>query len=974
MSGVSRRRFLQTAGGAFFASGMSGKSWTKLIPYVIPPEETVPGVWSYFASTCRECPAGCGMHLWHRDGRVTKAEGNPGHPVNRGGLCARGQSALQGLYDPDRLKEITHRPKGGTPENPMWAMTLEPIGNHIKTTTGKVALMSGLQTGTLAEIMQAFVKAFGSDRIIFHEPFNYEALRAAHESVFGMAVVPDYRIEDCSMVVSLAADFLESWVSPVGYAHQFASLRTPKDGAFGRMIYVGPRLSMTAANADEYIQSPVGAESWVALAMAAVIVRKGWARAATEAVEPLLAGVDPAVVPAALCGRVTTAQIEVWADAFVHAPASVALAGPVGGTGPAAWQTAVAAALLNWVAGRVGQTVDFSRPHAISQTATRGQVQAFLESLTPEDTLIICDANPVYSIPGAAEHIKRAGTVVYMGALPDETSELATWVLPTHSPIESWGDYAPMAGVHALLQPTMAPMYDTQSMGDILLGFSKVAEKPLLQDGYDTPATDTEEWLRRNWRALAKRIMPDKSPDEFWRNALCAGGVWENLPTVLVSLRPEAAVLKLSYSSSSSAPADISTARLWAWPSVALFDGRTANRGWLQEAPDPTTFNVWGSWIDIHPERAAKLGLTDGQVLELKNERGAVEAPVRLTADVSPDTVAIAFGQGHTALGRNAAHRGVNVFGLLWEASGEGPFPTVVLRNTGRENPPACASATQDQQGRPILQWVPIDELAKMRPGDGENVRLPLPEGFDPKTDAYPPRQYKEHRWAMAVDLARCNGCGACAVACYAENNISVRGEKRLREGREGAWLQVVPYRDPQNAKRMGFIPLMCQHCDAAPCEPVCPVYASVHNEEGLNAQVYNRCIGTRYCSNNCPYKARRFNWFDVKFEEPLNLQLNPEVSVRSRGVMEKCTFCIQRIRQGEHRARIEDRPVRDGEIQTACAQSCPTRAIIFGDLLDPKSTVSELTRRDPRRYHVLEDLNTKPGVTYLRRIKRPEA
>jgi len=261
-----------------------------------------------------------------------------------------------------------------------------------------------------------------------------------------------------------------------------------------------------------------------------------------------------------------------------------------------------------------------------------------------------------------------------------------------------------------------------------------------------------------------------------------------------------------------------------------------------------------------------------------------------------------------------------------------------------------------------------------MRPGDGDHLTLPLPEGYDPRKDVYAAREYKEHRWAMAVDLARCIGCGACAVACYAENNLPVRGERRLREGREAAWLQVVPYRNPGNPKRLGFLPMMCQHCDAAPREPVCPVFASVHNPEGLNAQVYNRCIGTRYCANNCPYKVRRFNWLDVKFEEPLNLQLNPEVSVRARGVMEKCTFCIQRIRQAEYRAKREERALRDGEIQPACAQSCPTRAIVFGDLLDPKASVTELTRRDPRRYHVLEQINTKTAVTYLRRIKRQEA
>jgi len=972
MSGVSRRRFLQSAGGAFFAFGMSAKSWNKLIPYVVPPEETVPGVWSYYASTCRECPAGCGMHLWHRDGRVTKAEGNPGHPVNRGGLCARGQSALQGLYDPDRLKEIIHRPKSSPVENPMWAMTLEPIGNHLKTATGKVALMSSLQTGAVAEIMRAFVKAFGSDRILFYEPFNHEPLREAHKDLFGAAVIPDYRIEDCSVVVSFAADFLETWISPVGYASQFAALRTVKDGAMGRLLYAGPRLSMTAANADEYLQTPVGGEYWVAMSMLAAIVRKGWAKVPTEPILPLLAAFDAAQVPSALSGSVSAAQIEAWADAFVHAPASVALAGPTGGTGRMAYQTAVAAALLNWVAGCVGQTVDFSRPHALGNTATRAQAQAFLEKITPEDTLIICEANPVYSIPGAAEHIKRAGTVIYLGTMPDETSQLATWVLPVHAPAETWGEYSPVAGAHALLQPTMAPMYDTQPVGDVLLGFTKVAEKPLLQEGHDTPATDTEEWLRRTWLALGKRLMPEQDPGEFWRNSLKSGGVWEHLPPVNITLRPEAASLKLE--PLASAPTDAGTARLWAWPSVMLFDGRVANRGWLQEAPDPTTFSVWGSWIDIHPDRAMQLGIKDGQVLELKTEHGAVEAPVRITTDVSPDAVTLAFGQGHTALGRNAARRGVNAFTLVGGDAGDGPFPMAALRVLEHTAPPAYADATQEQHERELLQWAPLGGVARMKPGEGKNVRLPLPEGFDPNTDAYPPRIYKEHRWAMVVDLARCIGCGACAVACYAENNISVRGEKQLRQGREGAWLQVPPYRDPEDPKRIGFLPLMCQHCDAAPCEPVCPVYAAVHNEEGLNAQVYNRCIGTRYCSNNCPYKARRFNWLNYGFDDPLNLQLNPEVTVRARGVMEKCTFCIQRIRQAEHRARIENRPVRDGEVQPACVQSCPTRVFTFGDLLDPNSAVSKLTRLDPRRYHVLEELNTKPGVTYLRRIKRTEA
>ena len=257
-----------------------------------------------------------------------------------------------------------------------------------------------------------------------------------------------------------------------------------------------------------------------------------------------------------------------------------------------------------------------------------------------------------------------------------------------------------------------------------------------------------------------------------------------------------------------------------------------------------------------------------------------------------------------------------------------------------------------------------------MKPPDGDKLILPLPEGYDSSRDLYPPREYKKHRWAMAIDLHRCTGCGACAVACYAENNIAAVGHDHCAQGREMAWLKVTPYLDESDPKRLGWLVLPCQHCDAAPCEPVCPVFAAVHNEEGLNAQVFNRCIGTRYCSNNCPYKVRRFNWHNQEWPKPLDVQLNPEVTVRCRGVMEKCTFCVQRIRAAEYKASIERRAVRDGEIQPACVQSCPTRAIVFGDLRDEGSEVSRLTRRDCRRYHLLEELNTKPAVTYLRRIR----
>jgi molybdopterin-containing oxidoreductase family iron-sulfur binding subunit len=522
----------------------------------------------------------------------------------------------------------------------------------------------------------------------------------------------------------------------------------------------------------------------------------------------------------------------------------------------------------------------------------------------------------------------------------------------------------------------MSRLFDTHAAGDVLLDLARTAGKPLSRPNSDKPPSDFHGWLRQRWAELAARVAPSQPFEGFWHAAFLAGGVWEEPKPVAVQLKIEAAALKTPPAGERRAAPD--TADLWLWPHVFLFDGRGANRGWLQEAPDPTTHIVWGSWVDVHPAQAKALGLAEGDVVELSAAgAGKVEAPVRVTLDVCEGTVAIPLGQGHTALGRNAAGRGANAFALLGGETARGvadgtTFGRVTIRKTGRREEIARASSgEQGQHGRKIVRWTTLAEMQSAKAAAPlEHYVLPLPEGYTVDKDLYPPHEYKEHRWAMVVDLARCIGCGACAVACYAENNVAVVGPEHTRRGRHMGWLQVVPYRDPEDPRRMGFLPLMCQHCDAAPCEPVCPVYAAVHSDEGLNAQVYNRCIETRYCMNNCPYKVRRFNWINVDWPAPLPLQLNPEVTVRSRGVMEKCTFCIQRIRQAEFRAKREGRKVRDGEARPACVQSCPTRAFAFGDLMDAGAEVTRLTRTDPRRYHVLGELNTKPGVAYLKRIK----
>jgi molybdopterin-containing oxidoreductase family iron-sulfur binding subunit len=946
------------------------------------------------------------MHVFHTDGRSIKAEGNPDHPVSGGGLCPRGQAALQGLYDPDRIRAPITRAGGAKGfEVRDWVTALPAVAQVLSAAAGRVVVISDVQTGALAEVTRAFASTIGARRTVMYEPFSYDGLREAHRALLGKPIIPRYDLSKAASLISFGADFLETWVSNVEFARQFASFRQFRNGAIAPFVYVGPRMSMTATNADLFIPLAPDKLKWAALAV-------------LESMIPLLQGLSvkygPLVSRAramgsaqaldrsglserqmeALLAALTPRGLTNVAASMVSPP--VALAGsPVGGAADS--ELCMAAAMLNgFAAFTEPPAVNFAQPHALSASATSAEVEALIGELGPRDVLVLLSSNPAYRMPHLAHRMRQAGTIIAMGTMLDESAAMADWVLPVHSPLESWGDYEPWTGVHCLQQPTMAPVFDTRHAGDVLIELAAAMGKPISRPGADAqapgptsvpgapwahsrpaPQEPFHQWLRGRWREMHSTIGSTMTFEDFWRSSLGRGFVeaasprQPDDPLGLIASEGRAATTAPA-TSPTTAPAASEGERLWLWGSVMLHDGRVANHSWLQENPEPVSQLTWGNCADISPEHAKALDVRTGDNVTVGAGGTSITLPARVTHDVAAGVVAVSLGCGQAQLGRNAGV-GANAFVL---ARAQGSAATVAKANGSAVL--AMAAAERDQHERHILKWIGAGKLAAPD-AKAEELALPLAEGWSEDRDILPGHDHRKmvtakqtpHRWAMVVDLHRCIGCGACAVACYAENNLQVVGHAEVAKGRELAWLKVVPYQLEGHQSRLGWLPMLCQHCDSAPCEPVCPVFAAAHNEEGLNVQIYNRCIGTRYCANNCPYKVRKFNWFDPKWErqKPLNVQLNPDVTVRSRGVMEKCTFCVQRIRRAQHEAALQNRPLRDGEIMPACAQSCPAGVYTFGDLLDANSAVARLVRTDPRRYQVLKELNTKPAVIYLKRI-----
>jgi molybdopterin-containing oxidoreductase family iron-sulfur binding subunit len=995
---MKRRDFLKVLGvsGAGAATiGCTTNDVERLIPYVVPADEIVPGVPTFYTSTCRECPAGCGIHVETHEGRVTKVEGNPDHPISHGNLCARGQASVQGLYHPDRVKGPLVREAGVRETNVTWNVAEEQLAQQLRGLqqggrSGQVVFLTGSYGPTMERLVTEFVAATGARRVI------YDVWQDQPRSL-------DFA--DADVLVSFGADFLETWGSPVDYAWQFAQMHSYREGRRGKFVWVGPHRPLTGLNADQWVAPKPGTEHILALALA------GRVDAAAAAQQT---GVDAKV-------------IEQLAAEF-RAGKGVAL-------GPGASISGQNAGVLRDAIG----ALNAGRPGASPAPATpSAEVAALVQQMNAGQVrLLLVDApNPVYTLPaslGFAEAMKKVPTRVGFSAFPDETAALCSMILPNHHFLEAWDDYQPRADVAEIVQPAMRPVFNTKQTGDVLLSVMRQIAAP----GAVGTATTYYDYLRAAWAGQAGGA-------DGWREAIKRGGSFAAtgggtgaagfLPLVGATAAPAtgapAAAAPAAAAPPPATPAPVAAApsgaistepmafegadgadlHLVVYPSYRFFDGRTANRPWLLELPDPVSKVPWDSWIEIHPRTAERLGVEQGDQVELSSPYGKVQSFALLYPGVRQDTVAVQTGLGHDASGRWTEGVGVNPNVLLGPSLQGSYGVRVALRRVG--GPPMNGpwipgkgifeQGNRSQHSSEVAQVVSVAQLKELEsrgegeiPGAEERIRslkgyggfVPVETPTDPSE--YPPPgtrygQYLEHatRWAMAIDLSRCIGCAACVTACQAENNIPVVGPKETKRGRDLQWLRIeryfktgnsheAPYEDDATDD-VRFLPMLCQHCGNAPCEPVCPVYAAYHTPDGLNGQVYNRCVGTRYCANNCPYKVRVFNWWTYEFVEPLNWQLNPDVTVREKGVMEKCTFCVQRIREAEHTAARQNRPVRDGEVVPACVQTCPTEAFVFGNIQDPDSKVAQAAR-SVRGYRVLEELNTQPAIVYLKKVTLAE-
>lgn len=946
---ISRRKFLFLMGASLSLAGLTAcrRPVHKILPFAKLNEETVPGVPIYYASVMSLGAEATGLLVRSNEGRPTKVEGNPGHPSSLGATNAFVQASILELYDPDRSQSVL---QGETKKS--WQDYTNFASSHFASLRDKkgagLRVLSGrVNSASLADTRSQFVQVFPEAKWVEYEPINDDNMLAGSAAAFGQPLRPHYAFDKADVVLSIDSDFLCMEGQATSNLKHYSKRRrvTEHKAELNRLYVVESQFSVTGAAADHRLRLKTSEIKNYLFALASEILRT-----------PELASQDIQPITNQLFKSANAQPYGKWIaavakDLIKNKGKSVIVAGS---RQPASVHAVVH--LLNKVLGNEGETVKYTR----SFSEQFSPMLDALKELTKEieqgsvDTLLILGGNPAFDAPADLDFGRKlkdkVPVSVRLGLYEDETSAVSKWHINEAHYLESWSDAVAYDGTTAIQQPLVEPLYEGKTAAEVVA----------LALG--SPENRAYEIVRNYW---VKQFGADKP--KAWEKSLNDGLVAESqYPPVTPNLQAESLVAALEKASSQAKTGDVEVTFV-VCPSV--YDGRFANNGWLQETPHPMTKLTWGNAALISPATAKAKGIDNGDMLKLTLAGRELEIPAMIQPGHSNDSLTVALGHGRSKSGRIARGTGHNSY-LIRTTEGF-DFAAVTVAKTGEKYPLATTQEHHSLEGRPIFRETTVEEYGKNPEVIKEMAEVPKDAESIYDTPAYE----GQNQWAMAIDLNSCVGCNACVVACQSENNIPIVGKEQVMRGREMHWIRLDRYyTGDENEPEAVQQPVACQQCELAPCEPVCPVAATAHSPEGLNDMAYNRCIGTRYCANNCPFKVRRFNFlnFHKDLTEVGKLAFNPEVTVRHRGVMEKCTYCVQRVQSAKIKAKSEGhRDIKDGEVVTACQQVCPADAIIFGDLKDPNSKVAQLKKQE-RNYEMLAELNIKPRTSYLARLRNP--
>ncbi len=964
-----RRRFIQLTGATVALASACRFEEDKLLPFTQQPEGVLPGVPRYFMTAMDSKGGGVGLKVKSFDGRPIKVDGNPSHPDSLGASTPQHQASLLELYDPDRSVGFAKLAGGeatAISETDFRVFALDHF-KALRAQNGRgLAVLSGASSSpSLADMRVRWQARFPEAKWYVYEPGASDNELLGTMLAFGAPYRSHLRIERARVIVTLDADLLGSRIDSLALARGWASGRNPASGKMNRMYAFESSLSETGSGADH--RFAVRAEHLKALA---AYLDSELSRAASGAALPGAAQARPDAkfLDDPALQKMVAAAVS---DLLANRGASIVAVG--------AAQPREVHALghrINALLGNVGTTIEY--------TPVRGQVdQSSLDNLTNlvidmdagrVETLLVLDSNPVYTTPADVDFVAaldKAKTKIHAGLYRDETALKSDWHVPLAHFLEAWGDVRASDGTISIQQPVIAPLYGGKSPLELLAILSG-----------DEATTGLE---------IVQRSLGELTRDpRLWRKALHDGIVPNSAWAVELPALRGIEAIAFAPGELSGLDVEPEQLELVLAPDPKLYDGRFANNGWLQELPDTATKLTWDNALMLSPKTAKTLGVTDNMLATVTVDGRSLTVPAILSPGQATGSVKLYLGYGRTAAGRVGGQGGgeavdsvgVNAYRLrskrVWSfARGATVKPTSTRYKL---------ATTQDKHTMDRIGKFGTDERLPMLVRQATFKEYQEEPDFAKHVVHHPPLlslwkdpvKYTSPKWAMSIDLNKCTGCSGCVVACQAENNIPVVGKERVAMGREMQWLRIDRYfqGDPEQPEA-AHQPVPCMHCEHAPCEQVCPVGATTHSHDGLNEMTYNRCIGTRYCSNNCPYKVRKFNYFNFHddLKEDRNkvkeMAFNPDVTVRFRGVMEKCTYCVQRIRQATIRAGQEGRPVGGDEVTTACQDSCPTQAIIFGDMDNPKSQVAA-RKTDSRDYALLEELNVRPRTTYMARVRNP--